>query len=100
MVVLEVCESSIYSSYVRFGPKADIAYLFDHLIGNGDHPRRHIDAKRSRRLQVDNELKLGRLQHRQVAGLGTLKDAAGINTDLTKPVGEIAPVAHQPAGYH
>ena len=49
-----------------------LAHLLDHLIGDGEHPWRHLDAEHSRRLQVKNELKFGRLQHRQVRGLGAL----------------------------
>src|SRR6516165_12660739 len=57
--------------------------LFDHLVGNGEQVWRHLYAKRSRRLQVDDQYKFGRLQHRHVSGLGTLKDAARIDADLT-----------------
>ena len=41
-----------------------------------------------RRLQVDDELEFGRLQDRQVGGLGALEDVAGIDADLTKHVRE------------
>ena len=33
--------------------------LFDHLVGDGEHVLRHFDAKRSRRLQVDDKLEFG-----------------------------------------
>ena len=33
--------------------------LFDHLIGDGEQPLRHLDAERSRRLKVDDELEFG-----------------------------------------
>ena len=52
----------------------------------------------SRRLEVDDELEFGRLQHRQVGGLRAFEDAAGIDADLAKRVRDIGPVAHQPAG--
>ena len=39
-----------------------------------------------RRLQVDDQLELGRLHDRQVGGLRALEDAAGIDADLTKGV--------------
>jgi hypothetical protein len=58
--------------------------LLDHLVGDGEHPWWHLDAERSRHLQVDDKLEFGRLQHWQIGGLGALEDAAGINTD-TKP---------------
>jgi hypothetical protein len=33
--------------------------LFNHLVGDGENGRRHLDADRSRRLQVDDELEFG-----------------------------------------
>src|SRR5580704_2833251 len=75
------------------------ASLFDHIVGDGEHPWRHLDAERSRRLQVDDELEFGRLQHRQVRGLGALEDAAGIDADLMKRVREVGSIAHKPAGF-
>jgi hypothetical protein len=44
--------------------------LFDDLVGDGEHTWRHLDVERSRRLQVDDELELGRLHDRQVGGFG------------------------------
>ena len=40
--------------------------LFDHLVGAGDQRRRHGEADGSRGLEIDDELELGRLCHRQV----------------------------------
>ena len=37
------------------------ACLFDHLVGEREQPRGHLDAKRSRRLKVDDELELAAL---------------------------------------
>ena len=74
--------------------------LFDHLVHNGDYPWRHLNAEHSRRLKVDDELEFGRLQHRQVGGFGPLKNATGIDADLTKSVPEVGSVAHQPTGCH
>ena len=43
-------------------PTADIGRtLFDHLVGEREQPRGHLDAKRSRRLKVDDELELATL---------------------------------------
>jgi hypothetical protein len=50
------------SRHVRFVPRAasqQIAWLFDHLIGPGEHRRRHLEAKRLRGLEVDDQLVLG-----------------------------------------
>ena len=74
--------------------------LFDHLVGDGEHPWRHLDAEGSRRMKVDDELELGQLQHRQLGGLGALEDAAGIDTELTKRVRDVGSVTHQPADFH
>jgi len=37
--------------------------LFDHLVGAGDERRRHGEAERPGRYQIDDKLELGRLQH-------------------------------------
>src|SRR4030095_14240435 len=58
------------TSVSALGQKRTFARSFDHLIGDGDHPWRHLDAERSRRLKVDDELEFGRLQHWQVGGPG------------------------------
>jgi hypothetical protein len=42
--------------------------LFDHLVRDGQQPRRDLDAERSRRLKVDDELEFGQLQRRQIGG--------------------------------
>src|ERR1700745_2302607 len=42
---------------------------FDHLVDDGEHTRGHLDAERLRRLQVQDELEFGRLQHRQFSWL-------------------------------
>src|ERR1700732_4831831 len=62
---------------------------FDHLVGEAKQPRRHFDVERSRRLMVDDELKLGRPHNREVGGFRTLEDAAGIDADLTICVSEV-----------
>src|SRR6516225_4383691 len=47
--------------------------------------------------KVDHQLELDRLNHRQVARLGALKDAAGIGPDLTMHVRKTRAVTHQSA---
>src|SRR5262249_22260774 len=92
-------EVLVASTHVRFGPKADMALLlFDHFIRDGDYPWRHLDAEHSRRLEVDDELEFGRLQHRQVGGCGSFEDATGRDGDLTKGIPDVGSVAHQPTG--
>ena len=45
---------------------------FDHLVGTGEQHRRNVEPQRTRRPLVDDELELGRLQHREVGGLYAL----------------------------
>ena len=48
-------------------------------------------------MQVDDEFELAGVDHRQIAGLRALEDLTGVDTDLTKRVCNIRPVARQPA---
>src|SRR6516165_1544224 len=51
-------------------------------------------------MNVDDKLKLSRLQHWKIGGLCALQDAAGIQADLMKHVRKIGSVAHQPASFY
>jgi hypothetical protein len=62
-----------------------ITSLFDHLVGDRKYARPN-EAERLGSLEVDHELELGRLQDRQVAGLGTLENAVRINASLVHGV--------------
>src|ERR1039458_916004 len=57
-----------------------------------------LDAERSRRLKVDDELKFSRLQYRHVCWLLALENPARIDADLTIHIRLVCSVAHQPAG--
>src|SRR5262245_48964432 len=50
----------------------------DHLVGELLEVQGHVEAKRSSRLQIDDELKFGRLQDRQVPGLRAFKNLTGV----------------------
>jgi hypothetical protein len=57
--------------------------LLDHFVSACEQCRRYIDAERTGCGQIDDQLKLGRLYNREVARLGSLKDFAGVEADLT-----------------
>jgi hypothetical protein len=54
---------------------------FDHLVGAGKQRRGDVDTNRPGGLQVDDKLELGWQYDRQVGGLFSFEDAAGINPD-------------------
>jgi hypothetical protein len=72
------------SCYIQLCP----SHLLDHVVRDGKELRRHVDAERLRRSQVDHKLKPGRLDDREVGGFGTLEDAAGIDAKLAIDVWE------------
>ena len=45
------------------------AALFDHLVGAGEQRRRNRQSDRSRGRKIDHQIELGRLFHRNFAGL-------------------------------
>jgi hypothetical protein len=69
--------------------QARVGSLFDHLVGDGEHPRRKAEAERLRGLEIDQEFELGWLQHRKVSRSGTAKNSAGVNAGLTIRISKI-----------
>ncbi len=59
--------------------KSEVAASFDHLVGDGGHRWRNVEAERRRGLEMDDQLEFSRLHHRQVGGLGAVENLAGIN---------------------
>jgi hypothetical protein len=59
----------------------------------------HSDAEHPCRAGVDDQLKLGRLNNRQVSGLSTLENTAGIDANLTIRVPDVGSIAHQSADF-
>ena len=49
---------------VRFVPRADIGWLFDQLVSTSEQLAWYLEAKRSCRREIDEELKVGRLYDR------------------------------------
>src|SRR5262252_5455165 len=83
--------------YVRFGPKADITRLFDHLVGAREQSRGDNKPECVGRLQVDDELELGRQYDRKVGGLFSFENAASVNANQAKQICHARSVAHQAA---
>ena len=72
--------------------------LFDQLVGAAGQRQRDGDAKRLGGLEVDEQLQLRGLLHRQIGGLLAFEDAVGVDADLAKLVRIVGPIAHQAAG--
>src|SRR6516164_266122 len=53
--------------------KRTLSRLFDHLVGARQHVRRHVETERARRLQIEREFELGRLQDWKLARLGAFE---------------------------
>src|SRR5215472_317658 len=73
--------------------------LFNHLVGGYEQLVRHGDVEHPCRAGVDDQLKLGRLNNRQVHGLSTLENSAGIDANLTIRVPDVESIAHQSADF-
>jgi len=82
---------------VRFGPKADMACLLDHLVCASEHRRRNCETKRLGRFEIDCQLVFGRRLHRQVARLLALEDAINIPSRASALVDHIGSDANQTA---
>ena len=73
--------------------------LFDHLIGKREQIVGNFYAEGLCSFEVDDQLKFGRLQHRQVGRPLALENTAGIDAGLTITVVEVSAVAYEPAGF-
>src|SRR5512132_1983160 len=83
---------------VRFGPIADMATLFDHLVSATGQRKRDGDAERLGGLEVQEQFNFRDLLDRQLARFCALENPAGINADLSICVRTTASIAYQTAG--
>src|SRR5436305_12417272 len=75
-----------------------LAHLLDHLVRNGEHPRRDSEAECLGGVEVDHELEFGGPGDRQVARLLALENPPSVDADLAIGIGKAGSVAHQAAG--
>src|SRR5438477_8202171 len=75
-----------------------LAHSLDHLVGAAEQREREGDAERIGGFEIEHQLDVHRLLHRQVGGLGALEYAADIDASEALRVVDAGAVAHQPAG--
>src|SRR5262245_23628680 len=73
--------------------------LLNHLVRYGEQRRRDGETEQLGSIPIDDKFELDLSHHRQVGGLFTLKNAAGINADMAKAVCAAWTVAHQPTDF-
>ena len=83
--------SSILASPLGFLPS------LDHFIRPREQFRRKCQSDLFRCLQVDDELKLRCLLHRQISRFGTFQDLVHVNSRAPKEVIVVRPVGHETA---
>jgi hypothetical protein len=65
--------------------------LFDHLVGEREQRRRHLEAKRLGGLEVDDELEFRRLQNGSSLGFSPLRIRAAYAPAWIKASVKLAP---------
>src|SRR5437868_7763614 len=87
----------------RYVPKTAVSNrsktvaLFNHLVGASEQRRRHFEAEHLRGLEIDHELKLGRLLNWKVAELLALEDAIDVLGRAPILVNYFGPIGDQSA---
>src|SRR5262249_10500765 len=75
-----------------------VAPLLDHLVGDGEHAWRNCEVERFGGPEVNHELELGGLYHRQIGGLRALKNSADIDAGLAIALHGARAIAQQATG--
>ena len=70
---------------------------FDHLVGAQQERRRQLDADRFGGLEIDDQLKPGRLLDRQIGGLRTVENLRHVGGDAAQARLDMDSVGHEPA---
>src|SRR4051794_35984193 len=70
----------------------------DDLVGSGEQQRRNGDAERFCRKQINNEIELGGLFDRDIAGLGPAQNLVDQLRGAPKQVKEVRSVGHERSG--
>src|SRR5262245_25141236 len=83
------------TSDVRFGPEADTAGLFNHLVCAGEQRWRHCDAERLSGNQVDHYFELGRLFDRQFGRLCPAQNLVDVISGAPGKIGEAWSIGDQ-----
>src|SRR5262249_40741972 len=71
--------------------------LFDHLVGSDQQLVRHGEAESLGRIEIDHQLELRRLHHRQIDDLDALEYSSRIDAELTIRVDQVGSIAHEAA---
>jgi hypothetical protein len=79
---------------------ARLAASFDDLVGKGEDRSRDRQPQRLRRLEIDNQLVLGRLLDRQVGGLGAFEDLVDVSGGAPPQLVKARPVTSGPRNRH
>src|SRR5262245_43027986 len=87
-------QTAVWHSDAARGPSTP---SFDYLVGGAQERRRHVEAERLGRLEVDHKLVLGRCLHRQVAWILPLQNSIDVRRGSPEQINIVGAVRHQTA---